>query len=230
MKKIKGKRLKEFYLNNDVSGLFDVEGALELLKKAPAAKFDETVEVAVNLGVDPRHADQMVRGSVALPHGTGKTVRVLAFAKGDKVQEALDAGADFAGADELEEKIQGGWLDFDRVVATPDTMGVVGKLGRILGPRGLMPNPKLGTVTFDMAKIITEIKAGQVTFRVEKKGIIHAGIGKASFSNEQLAENAKALMDTLRRLRPAAAKGVYVQKITISSTMGPGFKINPQSI
>lgn len=230
MKKLNGKRLKEFTEKNDLSGSHDLDGALKLLKEAPPAKFDETVEMCVNLGVEPRHADQMVRGTVALPHGTGKTVRVLAFAKGEKAKEAEEAGADYVGTDDLAAKIQEGWFEFDRVVACPDTMGVVGKLGRVLGPRGLMPNPKLGTVTMDMAKVIGEIKAGQVTFRVEKAGIIHAGIGKVSFTEAQLAENAKALMEMLRKLRPATTKGIYVQKITLSSTMGPGFKINPQTI
>ena len=193
------------------------------------AKFDETVDIAVNLGVDPRHADQMIRGTVGLPYGTGKTVRVLVFAKGEKAVEAEAAGADYVGVDELAEKILGGWVDFDRVVACPDTMGVVGRLGRVLGPRGLMPNPKLGTVTFDVARIIQEIKAGQVAFRVEKTGIIHAGIGKASFPVEHLVENAKTLIEQLRKMRPAAAKGTYIRKITVSSTMGPGIMVDPHA-
>jgi large subunit ribosomal protein L1 len=200
------------------------------VKQYANAKFDETVDIAVNLGVDPRHADQMIRGTVALPHGTGKFVRVLAFAKGEKAQEAEAAGADFVGAEELVEKIQGGWLEFDRVVACPDVMGVVGRLGRVLGPRGLMPNPKLGTVTFDMTRIIHEIKAGQVAFRVEKTGIIHAGIGKASFEDMKLVENAQALIEQLKKMRPAAAKGTYIQKVTLSSTMGPGIQVDARNV
>ena len=199
------------------------------VKSFANAKFDETVDIAVNLGVDPRHADQMIRGTVGLPYGTGKTVRVLVFAKGEKAVEAEAAGADYVGVDELAEKILGGWVDFDRVVACPDTMGVVGRLGRVLGPRGLMPNPKLGTVTFDVARIIQEIKAGQVAFRVEKTGIIHAGIGKASFPVEHLVENAKTLIEQLRKMRPAAAKGTYIRKITVSSTMGPGIMVDPHA-
>ncbi|WP_130469948.1 50S ribosomal protein L1 [Candidatus Magnetaquicoccus inordinatus] len=200
------------------------------LKLYANAKFDETVDIAVNLGVDPRHADQMIRGTVGLPHGTGKVVRVLAFAKGEKAQEAEAAGADFVGAEDLAEKILGGWLDFDRVVACPDVMGVVGRLGRVLGPRGLMPNPKLGTVTFDMTRIIQEIKAGQVAFRVEKTGIIHAGIGKASFADEKLVENAQALIEQLKKMRPAAAKGTYIKKVTLSSTMGPGIQVDARNV
>lgn len=211
-------------LGQQVAGA--LSDAMRHVKDAATAKFDETVDLAVNLGVDPRHADQMIRGTVALPHGTGKTVRVLAFAKGDKASEAEAAGADVVGAEELAEKIMGGWLEFDRVVACPDVMGVVGRLGRVLGPRGLMPNPKLGTVTFDMTRIIGEIKAGQVAFRVEKTGIVHAGIGKASFSAEQLTENAKTLLDQLRKVRPASSKGTYVKKITVSSTMGPGVPVD----
>ncbi|MEO5348130.1 MAG: 50S ribosomal protein L1 [Magnetococcus sp. YQC-3] len=194
------------------------------------AKFDETVDIAVNLGVDPRHADQMIRGTVALPHGTGKVVRILAFAKGEKAQEAEAAGADYVGAEELADKILGGWLEFDRVVACPDTMGVVGRLGRVLGPRGLMPNPKLGTVTFDMTRIIQEIKAGQVAFRVEKTGIIHAGVGKASFPDEHLVENARMLIEQLKKMRPAAAKGTYIRKVTMSSTMGPGIQVDARTV
>jgi large subunit ribosomal protein L1 len=194
------------------------------------AKFDETVDIAVNLGVDPRHADQMIRGTVALPYGTGKVVRILAFAKGEKAKEAEAAGADYVGAEELADKILGGWLEFDRVVACPDTMGVVGRLGRVLGPRGLMPNPKLGTVTFDMTRIIQEIKAGQVAFRVEKTGIIHAGVGKASFPDEHLLENARMLIEQLKKMRPAAAKGTYIRKVTMSSTMGPGIQVDARTV
>ncbi|ABK43356.1 LSU ribosomal protein L1P [Magnetococcus marinus MC-1] len=204
--------------------------AIKIIKECATAKFDETIEVAVNLGVDPRHADQMVRGSVSLPKGTGKVVRVLVFAKGEKAEEAKAAGADVVGADDLLEKIQGGWLEFDRVVATPDVMGVVGRLGKILGPRNMMPNPKLGTVTFDVAKVVQEIKAGQVAFRVEKSGIIHAGVGKASFPVEDLVENITALVEQLRRMKPAAAKGTYMKKVSISSTMGPGIKVDQSSI
>ena len=205
---------------------YPLPAAVELLKKVSTVKFDETVDIAVNLTVDPRHAEQMVRGTVALPHGTGKTVRVLVFAKGEKAKEATAAGADHVGAEELVDKIQGGWLEFDRVVACPDVMGVVGRLGRVLGPRGLMPNPKLGTVTFDVTKIVGDIKAGQVAFRVEKAGIIHAGIGKVSFDAVKLEENAKALVDQLRKLRPASAKGSYMKRVTLSSTMGPGIQVD----
>lgn len=193
-------------------------------------KFNETIDIAVNLGVDPRHADQMIRGSVALPHGTGKTVRILAFAKGEKAAEAEAAGADYVGGEELAEKIMGGWLEFDRVVACPDVMGVVGRLGRVLGPRGVMPNPKLGTVTFDMARIIGEIKAGQVAFRVEKTGIIHAGVGKASFTEQQLVENTQTLIDQLKKMRPSTSKGSYLKKITLSSTMGPGVPVDTRAV
>ncbi|MBF0399599.1 MAG: 50S ribosomal protein L1 [Magnetococcales bacterium] len=204
--------------------------AVRDLKQYANAKFDETVDVAVNLGVDPRHADQMIRGTVALPHGTGKVVRILAFAKGEKAQEAEAAGADVVGAEELADKILGGWLEFDRVVACPDVMGVVGRLGRVLGPRGLMPNPKLGTVTFDLTRIIQEIKAGQVAFRVEKTGIIHAGVGKASFPDEHLVENTKTLIEQLKKMRPAATKGTYIKKVTLSSTMGPGLQVDARTV
>ncbi|MGN7611643.1 50S ribosomal protein L1 [Magnetococcales bacterium HHB-1] len=226
----RSKRQKQIddILSGAVHGSFS--DAFEELLKVPAAKFDETVEIAVGLGVDPRHADQMVRGSVSLPHGTGKSVRVLVFAQGDKVAEAEEAGADYVGAADLVEKIQGGWLDFDRVVACPDMMGQVGRLGRILGPRGLMPNPKLGTVTFDVKRVVGEIKAGQVAFRVEKNGIIHAGIGKRSFSKEQLSENAEALMKKLRKMKPAAVKGLYVRRVDISSTMGPGIRVDAKAV
>lgn len=208
----------------------DLLDAVRDVKHCANAKFDETVDIAVNLGVDPRHADQMIRGTVALPHGTGKVVRVLAFAKGEKASEAEEAGADHVGAEELAEKILGGWLEFDRVVACPDVMGIVGRLGRVLGPRGLMPNPKLGTVTFDVARTIREIKSGQVAFRVEKNGIIHAGIGKASFSEEHLAENLKTLIDQLKKMRPATSKGTYLKKVTVSSTMGPGVLVDARML
>ena len=204
--------------------------AIDLLLGATRAKFDETVEISLRLGVNPQHADQMVRGSVVLPNGLGKTVRVLAFAKGDKEKEALDAGADFAGADELIEKIKGGWLDFDRVVATPDMMGSVGKLGKILGPRGLMPNPKVGTVTFEVAKAVAELKAGKVEFRVEKAGIVHTPVGKVSFGADKLLENIAAVVETIIKLKPAASKGTYLRSISLSSTMGPGVKVDPLDV
>lgn len=222
----RGKRIRGIREQIVRTNSYPLPEAVELLKKSSTVKFDETVDIAVNLTVDPRHADQMVRGTVALPHGTGKTVRVLVFAKGDKAREAAAAGADHVGAEELVDKIQGGWLEFDRVVACPDVMGVVGRLGRVLGPRGLMPNPKLGTVTFDVAKVISDIKAGQVAFRVEKAGIIHAGIGKISFDAVKLVENTKALVDQLRKLRPASSKGSYMKRVTLSSTMGPGIQVD----
>ncbi len=204
--------------------------ATKLVKECSFARFDETVDLAVRLGVNPKHADQMVRGAVVLPHGTGSTKRVLVFAKGDKVAEAEAAGADYVGADDLVEKITGGWLEFDTVIATPDMMGQVGRLGRVLGPRGLMPNPKVGTVTFDVTKAVSEAKAGKVEFRVEKAGIVHAPVGKCSFDAEKLEANAQALIETLHRLKPAAAKGTYMKSITLSSTMGPGIRIDPNSV
>ncbi|MBF0263391.1 MAG: 50S ribosomal protein L1 [Magnetococcales bacterium] len=226
----RGKRIKALWEGLDRTTQFTLDDAVRLVKEKSNAKFDESVEIAVNLGVDPRHADQMVRGTVELPHGTGKTVRILAFAKGDKAQEAQAAGADFVGADELVEKIQGGWLEFDRVVACPDVMGIVGRLGRVLGPRGLMPNPKLGTVTFDMTGIINSIKAGQVAFRVEKAGIIHAGVGKSSFDAEKISDNCRALLAQLKKQRPAVVKGTYVKKVTVSSTMGPGVRVDVHTV
>ena len=207
--------------------LYEVEEAIDLAKKTATAKFDETVEFAVKLGVDPKHADQQVRGAVVLPHGTGKTNRVLVFAKGEKLKEAEAAGADYAGAEELVTKIQGGWADFDVAVATPDMMGLVGRLGKILGPKGLMPNPKVGTVTLDVARAINEIKAGKIEYRTDKAGNIHAPIGKVSFDSEKLVENFYTLMDTLIKVKPSAAKGQYVRSVTVSTTMGPGIKINP---
>src|SRR3989442_15214119 len=203
---------------------YSVEEAFSILPKLKISeKFDESVDVAVRLGVDPKHADQMVRGAVNLPHGTGKTVRVAVFAKGDKAKEAQDAGADFVGADDLVNKVQSeNWLDFDAAVATPDMMGLVGKIGRVLGPRGLMPNPKVGTVTFDVAKAVRELKGGRVEFRVEKAGIVHARIGKASFGAQKLRENGWALLELLQKLKPASAKGQYMKSIVISTTMGPG--------
>lgn len=205
----------------------NVVDAMTVLKQLASARFDETVEAAVRLGVDPRHADQMVRGAVTLPHGLGKPVRVVVFAKGDKAKEAEAAGADVVGAEELVARIQGGWLDFDVSVATPDMMGAVGRLGRILGPRGLMPNPKAGTVTFEVAQAVREIKAGKVEFRTDRFGIVHVPIGKASFEPAKLAENLAALIEALVRARPAAAKGQYLRSVTVSSTMGPGIRLNP---
>ena len=222
-----GKRLKAGIAAVDRNTTYNVADAVKILKDHAKAKFDETVEVAMNLGVDPKHADQMVRGVVALPHGTGKTMRVAVFAKGDKAKEAQDAGADLVGADDLAEKINAGEMNFDRVIATPDMMGVVGKLDKVLGPRGLMPNPKLGTVTMDVKTAVKNAKAGEVQFRVEKAGIVHAGIGKASFSAQQLQDNVKAFVDAIMKAKPAGAKGTYIKKISVSSTMGPGIKINP---
>jgi large subunit ribosomal protein L1 len=198
---------------------------LALVKESATAKFDETVEIAIRLGVDPRHADQMVRGTVVLPHGTGKSVRVLVFAQGEKVREAEEAGADFVGGEDLAKKIEGGWLDFEAVVATPDMMKVVGRLGRVLGPRGLMPNPKTGTVSFELAEAIGQIKAGKIEFRVDKAGIVQAPFGKASFTADQLTENAQAFIAAVLRARPSAAKGKYVRSATVSSTMGPGVRL-----
>ena len=210
----------------DREKLYGVDEAIALVKKNATAKFDETVEVALNLGVDPRHADQMVRGVVNLPKGTGKEVRVAVFAKGTKAEEATAAGADVVGAEDLMETIQGGTIDFDRVIATPDMMGVVGRLGKVLGPKGLMPNPKLGTVTMDVAKAVTDAKSGQVEFRVEKAGIVHAGIGKTSFSEGDLKENFTAFMDAIVKNKPSGAKGKFVQKLSVSSSMGPGVKVD----
>ena len=214
----------------DRNALYDVAEALDLSIQTGKAKFDETVEVHVRLGVDGRHADQQVRGAVVLPNGTGKTVRTLVFAKGDKVQAALDAGADFAGAEELVAKIQGGWMDFDVVIASPDMMGVVGRLGKVLGPRGLMPNPKAGTVTPDVAKAVNEAKAGKIEYRLDKTNIIHCPIGKISFGVEKLQENFDALLSAIVRAKPAAAKGQYIKSCTVASTMGPGVKINPAKL
>lgn len=222
------KRLQELNRLVDRNKLYDVDEAMELVKKTATAKFDETVEVAVRLGVDPKKQDQQVRGAVVLPHGTGKTPRVLVFAKGEKAREAQEAGADIVGDDDLIQKISQGWLDFDVAVATPDMMPAVGRLGRILGPRGLMPNPKTGTVTFDIARAVNEIKSGKVEYRLDKAGIIHCPIGKASFQKEQLVENFRALMSALVKAKPAAAKGTYVRGVTVSSTMGPGIRVNPQ--
>ena len=205
---------------------YSLSAAVGLAKESAFAKFDETIEMAVRLGVDPKHADQMVRGTVALPHGTGKSVRVLVFAGGEKVKEAEDAGADHVGGEEMAKKVKDGWLDFDAVVATPDMMKIVGGLGRVLGPRGLMPNPKTGTVTFDVGQAVEQIKAGKIEFRVDKAGIVHAPFGKASFTAEQLQENAEALIGAVLKARPASAKGKYVKSVTVSSTMGPGIRVD----
>ena len=210
----------------DREKFYPVDEAIALIKQNATAKFDETVEVAMNLGVDPRHADQMVRGVVNLPKGTGKSVRVAVFAKGDKAEEAKKAGADVVGAEDLMQTIQDGKIDFDRVIATPDMMGVVGRLGKVLGPKGLMPNPKLGTVTMDVTKAVTDAKGGQVEFRVEKAGIIHAGIGKASFSESDLKENFTAFVDAIVKAKPTGAKGKFVKKVALTSTMGPGLKVD----
>ena len=214
----------------DRDRFYPVDEAISVVKNNATAKFDETIEVALNLGVDPRHADQMVRGVVSLPKGTGKDVRVAVFAKGAKADEAKAAGADVVGAEDLMETVQGGQIDFDRVIATPDMMGVVGRLGKVLGPKGLMPNPKLGTVTMDVAKAVNDAKSGQVEFRVEKSGIVHAGIGKASFSESDLKENFTAFMDAIVKNKPSGAKGKFVKKVAISSTMGPGLKLDLEEI
>jgi len=226
----RGKKYRAARSLVDRSKRYSFEEGLELALKCRYARFDETVDIAVKLGVDPRHADQMVRGTVVLPNGLGKEVRVVVFAKGEKVKEALDAGADEAGGEELIEKIKEGWLEFDKAVATPDMMGQVGKIGKILGPRGLMPNAKLGTVTFDVEKVVKEIKAGKVDFKVEKTGIVHAPMGKASFGQEKLLQNVATFMDALIRMKPAAAKGTYVRGIAVSTTMGPGVPIDPLAV
>jgi large subunit ribosomal protein L1 len=210
----------------DRSKVYELGTALDVVKKAAYAKFDETVDVAVKLGVDPRHADQMVRGAVVLPNGLGKDVRVLVFAKGEKEKEALDAGADYVGAEDLVAKIQEGWFDFDTAIATPDMMGVVGKIGKLLGPRGLMPNPKVGTVTFEVSRAVKESKAGKVEFRVEKAGIVHAPVGKVSFDADALKGNLLAIVEALLKAKPSAAKGTYIKKISVSSTMGPGINLD----
>jgi large subunit ribosomal protein L1 len=228
--KTKGKRYLESLKLIDRSNLYEPAEALELIKKGATAKFDETVEVHIRLGVNVRHADQQVRGTVVLPHGTGKTVRVAVFAKGEKAKEAEAAGADVVGADDLAERVQGGWTDFDVAVATPDMMGVVGRLGRILGPKGLMPNPKAGTVTFDVSQAVKEIKAGKVEYRLDRGGITHVAFGKVSFDTDSLLENFKVLLDAIVRARPAAAKGTYLRSVVVSSTMGPGIKLDPMAI
>ncbi len=227
----KGKKLIESYKGIDRQALVPLPDALRTVKaKAAGSKFDQTVEISMNLGVDPRHADQMVRGVAALPHGTGKTVRVAVFARDAKAEEAREAGADIVGAEDLMREVQDGKLDFDRAIATPDMMAVVGRLGRILGPRGLMPNPKLGTVTQDVAGAVRAAKAGQVNFRVERAGIVHGGIGKASFPEEHLLENATAFVEAVRRAKPAGAKGTYIRRVAVSATQGPGVRVEPSAI
>lgn len=226
----KSKRAQEAAKLVDREKLYDVQEALGLVKQAAKAKFDETVEIAVRLGVDPKKQDQQVRGAVVLPHGTGKTARVLVFAKGEKAKEAQEAGADFVGDDDLIQKISQGWFDFDVVVATPDMMGAVGRLGRTLGPKGLMPNPKTGTVTFDVARAVQEIKAGKIEYRLDKAGIIHCPIGKVSFDVDQLVGNFRTLLDALQKAKPSGAKGQYVRTVTVTSTMGPGVRVNAQRV
>lgn len=226
----RSKRYLEEKKKTEPGKRYPVKEAVEIIVSTGKAKFDETVDAAIRLGVNPKHADQMVRGSVVLPHGLGKTVRVLVFAKGEKEKEAIDAGADFTGSDDVIEKIKGGWLDFDRVIATPDMMGSVGKLGKILGPRGLMPNPKVGTVTFNVASAVKDMKAGKVEFRVEKAGIVHSPIGKASFGPVKILENLVALLETIVKLKPASSKGTYLRSLALSTTMGPGVKVDPLDV
>jgi large subunit ribosomal protein L1 len=225
-----GKKYKSVLAKIDRDKRYPLNQAVKLVKENKIAKFDESVEVSIRLGVDPKQADQIVRGTVLLPHGTGKKVRVLVLAKGEKIKEAEQAGAEFAGADEFVEKISGGWMDFDAIVATPDMMGSVGKLGKVLGPRGLMPNPKAGTVTFDVAKAVKDLKAGKIEYRVDKAGIIGAAIGKVSFAENQILENAQSFLSTIVRAKPSAAKGTYLKSATLSSTMGPGVKLDPNEI
>jgi len=221
-----GKKIDNAYKKVERMREYSLEEAVKLVKELSYTRFDETVDIALNLGVNPKKSDQMVRGTVVLPHGTGKKVRVLVFAKGEKEKEALDAGADYAGTEDLVEKIQKGWLDFDSAVATPDIMGLVGKLGKILGPRGLMPNPKLGTVTFDISKAVKEIKAGKVEYRTEKAGIVHVHIGKLSFDEAALLDNARVVIDSIIKAKPSTSKGKYIKRITLSSTMGPGIRVD----
>ncbi len=226
----KGKSFIEAKKKVEAGKRYTLKEAVEIVVNTARAKFDETVDAAIRLGVNPQHADQMVRGSVVLPNGLGKSVRVLVFAKGEKEREAVEAGADIVGSDDIIEKIKGGWLEFDRVIATPDVMGNVGKLGKILGPRGLMPNPKVGTVTFDVAKAVQELKAGKVEFRVEKAGIVHSPVGKVSFGTEKLYENISALVEVIMKLKPASSKGTYLKSISLSTTMGPGVKVDPLDV
>ena len=225
-----GKRIRSIRETIDRTRLYPVDEAVKLVKNGAKAKFDETVEMAMNLGVDPRHADQMVRGDVSLPNGTGRSLRVAVFAKGEKADEAREAGADVVGAEDLVEAVQEGKIDFDRCIATPDMMPLVGRLGKVLGPRGLMPNPKVGTVTPDVAKAVNDAKGGAVEFRVEKAGIVHAGVGKASFSEEALAENIRAFADAVQKARPSGAKGTFVRRVSLASTQGPGVKIDPSTL
>ena len=226
----KDKRIAKAYEAVDQTKSYPLPEAIKLIKQNAKAKFDETIEISLNLGIDPRHADQMVRGLISLPNGTGKTLRVGVFARGAKADEALAAGADVVGADDLAEKVQAGEIAFDRCIATPDMMALVGRLGKILGPRGLMPNPKLGTVTMDVKGAVTAAKSGQVEFRAEKAGIVHAGIGKASFDEVKLVENAKALIDAVQKAKPTGAKGVYLQKVAVTSTMGPGIRVDVSTV
>jgi len=226
----RGKRYVESRKKIDRASRYDLEAGMALLKEGGRAKFDESVDMAIRLGVNPKHADQMVRGTVALPHGVGKEVKVLVFAKGEKEKEAREAGADYVGAEEFVEKITGGWMEFDKTIATPDMMGTVGKLGKVLGPRGLMPNPKVGTVTFEVGRAVRELKAGRVEFKVDKTGIVHTTVGKISFSADQLKENVMALMDTIVRAKPASSKGTYLKSVAISTTMGPGIKLDPNAL
>ena len=224
------KRMKATETLIDRTKTYSVDEAMEIVKQAPAAKFDESVDLSLRLGVDPKHADQMVRGAIVLPHGIGKTVRVAVFAKGEKEREAREAGADVVGAEDLVEKIQGGFMDFDSTIATPDLMGQVGRLGKVLGPRGLMPNPKMGTVTFDVARAVREVKAGKVEFRVDKAGNVHVQVGRKSFPRESLVANAMALLEAIIKAKPAASKGVYLRSLTLSTTMGPGIPVDAQRV
>ena len=226
----RGKNYRKVAEEIDKSKMYNLEEGIELALKGDYSKFDESVDIAIRLGVDPRHADQMVRSSVVLPNGTGKEIRVLVFAKGEKEKEALDAGADYAGGDEFVEKIKGGWLEFDRTIATPDMMATVGKIGRILGPRNLMPNAKLGTVTFDIERVVKEVKSGKVDFKVDKAGIIHAMLGKSSFGFQKVKENVLAFLDKIIQLKPSTSKGVYLKSISLSTTMGPGVKLDPLDV
>ena len=226
----RGKNYRKVAEEIDKSKMYNLDEGIELALKGDYSKFDESVDIAIRLGVDPRHADQMVRSSVVLPNGTGKEIRVLVFAKGEKEKEALDAGADYAGGDEFVEKIKGGWLEFDRTIATPDMMATVGKIGRILGPRNLMPNAKLGTVTFDVERVVKEVKSGKVDFKVDKAGIIHAMLGKSSFGSQKVKENVLAFLDKIIQLKPSTSKGVYLKSISLSTTMGPGVKVDPLDV
>lgn len=227
---IVGKRLKKAQENVDRNAFYTLDDAVNIVKKNANANFDETIEIALNLGVDPKHADQMVRGVVSLPHGTGKSLRVAVFARGDKVKEAEDAGADLVGSDELANQIKKGEINFDRIIATPDMMAVVGQLGKVLGPKGLMPNPKLGTVTMDVASAVKAVKGGQIEFRVEKAGIVHAGVGKVSFSANAIGENITTFINAISKAKPTGAKGTYLKRVSISSTMGPGVKLDVSNI